>query len=314
MAEFAPARLRGRLISMSEVAWYVGFMMSFVVGYVLTEFTDTSWRVVLGTSTVLAIVLLLARIGLPESPRWLFNVGRIDEAHAIAHKYLEDPRDITDIDREDTREGSFRMLFSSEYWRATTFISVFWFCAVTPYFAIATFASSVLEDYGLGDGLAAAIGLTAIAALGVVLATLLVDKVGRRPLTVPPQWLCAVVLAIIGLWAGAPSVVVLACFLIFSFFNAMYTALTGVFPSEIFPTEIRGMGTGFAAATSRIGAAAGTFLLPWSMDNLGSGVTMVIAAIICFIGAAVSQVLAPETKGKTLSETSAGHHSSATGH
>ena len=65
---------------------------------------------------------------------------------------------------------------------------------------------------------------------GVVVTVLLIDRVGRRVLTVPPQWLCTVVLAIIGLWAGAPPLVVLILFLVFSFFNAMYTTLTGVYP------------------------------------------------------------------------------------
>ena len=136
---------------------------------------------------------------------------------------------------------------------------------------------------------------------------LLIDKVGRRVLTVPPQWLCAVVLAVIGLWAGAPPPVVLILFLVFSFFNAMYTTLTGVYPGEVFPTEIRGIGTGFAAAVSRVGAGLGTFLLPWSMDNLGTGATMLIAAGIAVVGAGLSQWLAPETKGKTLTETAAGY-------
>jgi putative MFS transporter len=312
MSEFAPARLRGTLLVLSEVGWYVGFMVAFIVGYVLTTTTDLDWRVVLGSSTVLAVILFLARLGLPESPRWLFNVGRVDEAHAVAHEYLENPRDITDIDHEDQRKGSFGMLFSPQYWRATVFISVFWFCAVTPYFAIATFAATVLEDYGLASGLAGGVGLTALAAAGVVVSTILVDRVGRRPLTNPPQWLCAALLAIIGLWAGAPPVVVLILFLAFSFFNAMYTALTGVYPGEIFPTEVRGLGTGFAAAVSRIGAAAGTFLIPTSLEQLGAGPTMLIAAAIAAIGAAVSQVLAPETKGLNLSDTSAGlehgHH------
>jgi MFS transporter, putative metabolite transport protein len=107
---------------------------------------------------------------------------------------------------------------------------------------------------------------------------------------------------------------VLICFLIFSFANAIYTALTGVYPGEIFPTEIRGIGTGFATAFSRLGAGLGTFLLPWSMDNIGSGPTMIIAAILCAIGAAVSQALAPETRGKNLSETSAGYQPASVGH
>ncbi|MFC0450342.1 MFS transporter [Rhodococcus jostii] len=73
--------------------------------------------------------------------------------------------------------------------------------------------------------------------------------------------------------------------------------MTGVYPGEIFPTEIRGLGTGFATASSRVGAGLGTFFLPWSMHNLGAGTTMLIAAGICVVGASVSQLLAPENDG-----------------
>jgi MFS transporter, putative metabolite transport protein len=304
--EFSPARLRGMLLSLTEVFWYVGFMVAFLIGYVLTTTTGLGWRAILGSSTVIAVIVFVARIGLPESPRWLWNQGRRDEAHDIAHRYLENPADMTDVEHEHARKGTFWMLFSRQYWRATTFCSVFWFCAVAPYFAIATFAATVLKSYGLGSGLAGGVGLTALAAAGVATATVLIDRVGRRVLTVPPMWLCAVLLAIIGLWGGAPPVVVLLCFLVFSFFNAMYNALTAVYPGEVFPTEIRGLGTGFAAAVSRVGAGLGTFLLPWSMAHLGVGPTMLIAAGITAIGAAVSQALAPETRGMSLSETSAG--------
>ena len=107
-------------------------------------------------------------------------------------------------------------------------------------------------------------------------------------------------------WPRAMSHFMAGFFLVFSFFNALYNAMTGVYPGEVLPTEIRGLGTGFAAAFSRIGAALGTFLMPWSMANLGPGTTMLIAAGITALGAAVSQALAPETKGMNLSETSAG--------
>jgi MFS transporter, putative metabolite transport protein len=306
MSEFAPARLRGMLLSLTEVFWYTGFMVAFLVGYVLVTHTGLGWHAILGSSTVIAVIVFVARLGMPESPRWLWNQGRKDEAHAIAHEYLENPADMTDVEHEHVAKGSFGMLFSRKYWRATVFCSVFWFCAVTPYFAIGTFAADVLEKYGLGSGLAAGVGLTALAAAGCLAATLLIDRVGRRVLTCPPQWLCAALLGIIGLWAGAPPVVVLICFLVFSFFNAMYNAMTGVYPAEVFPTEIRGLGTGFAAAFSRIGAGAGTFLMPWSMANLGAGNTMLVAAGLAVIGAAVSQALAPETRGMSLSETSGG--------
>lgn len=305
MSEFAPAHLRGRLLGATLVAWYTGFMLAYLFGYLLVEYTDLGWNFILGTSTFIAAALFLARLGLPESPRWLWSVNRHDEARALATRYLGSDT-FADVEHEDTREGSFGMLFSRQYWRATLFVSGFWFCAVAPYFAIATFADSVLKAYGLGGGLAGGVGLSAIALAGVVLTVMLVDKLGRRVLTVPPQWLCAVVLAIIGLWAGAPPAVVLILFLIFSFFNAMYNTLTGIYPGEVFPTEIRGIGTGFAAAISRLGAGAGTFLLPVSVESLGLGPSMLIAAGVAFAGAGLSQWLAPETKGKSLTETAAG--------
>lgn len=308
MTEFAPARLRGRLLGAALVAWYVGFMVAFIVAHALMD-AGVNWRIIIGSSTVIASVLFLARIGLPESPRWLILKGRRDEALAIANKYM-DARDAADVSRESTGHdqkprvnGTFAMLFNRDNWRATLFTSGFWFCAVTPYFAIATFADKVLKQYGMGEGLASGIGLSALACLGVLVTALLLDKVGRRVLTVPTQWLCAVLLAVIALWVGAPAMVVLAMFLAFSFFNAGYTTLTQVYPGEVFPTEVRGIGTGFAAAFSRIGAGMGTFLLPWSIAHLGMTVSMLVAAGVAFVGAALSQWLAPETAGKSLSET-----------
>ncbi|MFC7882601.1 MFS transporter [Streptomyces sp. NPDC057376] len=302
LSEFAPARLRGRLMALTLVAWYAGFMVAFLIGFLLNR-AGLDWRLILGTSTVLALGLFLARLGLPESPRWLWHAGRQEEARRIAHRYMEHAEDMADVEQEEAHKGSFGTLFSPEYWRATLFVSMFWFCAVAPYFAIATFADSMLQKYGLSGGLAGGVGLSAVALAAVVLTVLLIDRIGRRALTVPPQWLCTAILAVIGLWAGAPPLVVLILFLMFSFFNAMYTTLTGVYPSEVFPTEIRGIGTGFAAAVSRIGAGLGTFLLPVSMEGLGSGPTMLMAAGVALFGAALSQWLAPETKGKSLSET-----------
>lgn len=306
MAEFSPSHLRGRLMAAMGIAWYGGFMLAFLTGHLLNEYTDLSWNFILGTSTFIAVAIFLARLGMPESPRWLWSVGREDEARILAAKYMPDDA-LDDLQHEDVRKGSFGMLFSKQYWRSTLFISGFWFCAVTPYFAIATFADSVLNQYGLAGGLAGGVGLSAVALAGVVVTFLLIEKIGRRALTVPPQWLCAVVLAVIGLWAGAPAFIVLILFLVFSFFNAGYNTLTNVYPGEVLPTEIRGVGTGFAAAVSRVGAGIGTFLLPMSMENLGAGPTMLMAAGVAFAGAALSQWLAPETKGKTLTEAAAGY-------
>jgi len=96
----------------------------------------------------------------------------------------------------------------------------------------------------------------------------------------------------------------LGLFLVFSFFDAMYTTLTGVYPPEVLSTEIRGIGTGFATAVSRVGAGIGTFLMPISMHSLGAGLTTLIA--VAFAGAGLTQWLAPETNGKSLTEAAGG--------
>src|SRR5262245_38560659 len=103
--------------------------------------------------------------------------------------------EMTDVEHEDVRKGSTGMLFSRPYWRATLFTAGFWFCAVPPYFAIATFADSVLKKYGLNGPPASRVGLSALALLAVIITVLLIDKVGRRVLTVPQLthlgvWLC----------------------------------------------------------------------------------------------------------------------------
>jgi putative MFS transporter len=182
---------------------------------------------------------------------------------------------------------------------------MYWVCNVTPYFAIATFAPIVLESLGVEDGLAGALLLNGVVVAGSLAAMFLIERVGRRKLSIPPMWIAAVALVVIGLFSHVSPMVILVCFIAFSFFNAVSTALTGVYPGEVFPTEIRGAGVGFATAFSRIGAAAGTFILPMSVDGLGVGTTMLIAAGICVVGAVISQYLAPETKGLSLSDTSA---------
>lgn len=89
LAEFPPARLRGKLLAVSNACWYVGFLAAFIIDYVMTRSTDMGWRVILGSSTLLAVVLLVARLGMPESPRWLWSKGRNEEALTVANRYLE---------------------------------------------------------------------------------------------------------------------------------------------------------------------------------------------------------------------------------
>jgi len=119
----------------------------------------------------------------------------------------------------------------------------------------------------------------------------------------------AVALTVIGAWSAAPALIVVVCFAAFSFFNAAGGDLTGVYPSEVFPSELRASGIGLAAAASRIGAAAGTFLLPVGISNIGVGPSVLIGAAVVVVGLGVgvgarlhrlSQYQAPTTRFEVL--------------
>ena len=305
LAEFAPARIRGKLLSISEVAWFVGYLVSYALGYVLTISRVANWEFILALSAIPTVIVILMRLGTPESPRWLMSKGRTSEAEDIAARYMDEEgqRDLR-VPGVRCKQG-FGPLFSRDYIKATVFISVFWFCAVTPYFAIGTFAPVVLQLLGLEDGLTGGLALNIMPVLACIFTAVYVERVGRRTLAIIPFWISTISLLILALFSHQSPMLIVACVLSFSFMIAVSGTLTGVYSSEVFPTEIRGAGVGFATAMSRIGAAAGTFLLPMSVGLLGAPTTLLIAAAISLIGGIVAQVLAPETMAKPLSQTSA---------
>jgi putative MFS transporter len=87
-------------------------------------------------------------------------------------------------------------------------------------------------------------------------------------------------LLVVGLWADAPAAVIVACFALFAFCNALSGNLTAVYPIEVLPTDVRASGVGVASAFSRIGAAVGTFLLPVGISTIGVGGSMLIERLL----------------------------------
>lgn len=301
LAEFAPTRGRGRRLSFLEACWYIGFLISVCVGYALTAL-GVHWRWVLATSAVPAVIALILRSGIPESPRWLLSKGRKEEADRIIDEHLGGPQffRFQGLEGEEQREGGFARLFQGRNLSRTIFVCVFWACLVAPYFAIFTFAPVVLDAMHMHNETASTIAENAIAAIGALAGVLAIERIGRRRMLIIPLWIQAIALAVVGFWTHAPAAVGLLCLAAFAFLNAFACDLCAVYPSEVFPTEVRSSGMGVASSASRLGAAAGTWLLPMGIAHLGVGPCMLIGALVCVVGAVVSQFMAPETTGHSL--------------
>ncbi|MFE5025672.1 MFS transporter [Streptomyces sp. NPDC056656] len=301
LSEYAPSKGRGRLLGSLEISWYVGYALATVVGALLAEM-DGGWRWSLSSGAVIAVVCLALRGGVPESARWLLSKGRTEEAQTLIERYGIE----LDVDAELAETGEqagFRALFSRKHLRATVFAGTFWAALVLPYFAIGAFWSEVFEALNMGDNAVAALLVYAFTAVaGVTLGCLVVERIGRRKLLIPPFWITAVCLALVAMWPDVTPVVV-GGFLFFIFLNAASSALTAVYPLEVFPTALRTTGVGFAAAISRVGAAIGTFLLPMGLEHVGPRFVLLVGAAVLALGGLVSHFLAPETTDMDLAHT-----------
>jgi MFS transporter, putative metabolite transport protein len=230
--------------------------------------------------------------------------GRTEEARQIVQKYLgSDAFHAEDFAGEPQQRAGLAQLFAPGIRKRTIFVCTFWACLVAPYFAIFTFAPEVLKALSLSSAQAGTIAINGIAALGAVSGLFIVERFGRRHMLIGPFWISAAALFTVGFWSHAPAAVIVLAFAVYAFFNAVSGDLTAVYPAEVFPTEVRTSGVGLASAASRIGAAIGTWLLPIGIASIGVGPCMVIAGGVCVIGALISQFMAPETTGQSLTQT-----------
>jgi putative MFS transporter len=304
LAEFTPHHKRGNYLGILEILWNVGYVVAYLIGYIINTQWPGGWRITLAASTIPAIICLAIRHGLPESPRWLISKGRRQEAEDIIRVEMEMDPTSEDFADEGEEATEYRVLFSPDYLKRTVFACVFWICIVLPYFAIAFFQASILKALGLGSfALAGALLGTCIALVGAATGWYLVDKVGRRKILIIPMFVCAAALFAVSFNKNMPIWLSAVCFFGYLYSYGIMSILPGIYPEEVFPTSVRTSGVGLATAASRGGAAIGTFLLPISEDHLGLSWTMIFMAIVSVIGGLTSYSWAPETNGKALSQT-----------
>ena len=302
LSEFIPRRHRGPLLASLNAVWTVGYVASYIIGDLFSHMGGDVWRWLLASSALPALIVMTLRLGTPESPRWLLRHGRAEEARDIARRFLG--CDIGDLALTEQPRSPYRTLFGALYRKRLAFAGLFWFAQVAPFFAISTFLPQILKGINLTDAFIGTLIYNLFQLSGAVVGVLIMNKLPRRRFVIGSFGIMFACLLVLGIWPATPLPVVVACFVVFAFVVSAAGNIETVYPSEIFPTDVRASGVGIAAAISRVGAAAGTFLLPLGLSTIGLRPSMLIGAAVLAMGLAVSVAWAPETRELTLSAAS----------
>lgn len=299
LSEFAPRKYRGFMLASLTVLWTVGYVAANLIGVYLVGSGD-SWRWLLASGAIPAIVVLVVRIGAPESPAWLVSQGRKDEAKAIVRKYLgvelsPDQLPTEAAESESVSVEGFRKLFSKGMRAGTWFGIIFYSALVLPYFAIYTFVPTIFAGLNVGDEDLQYVILNLFLLLGGIGGLWLVQKFRRRPATFWSFVVLAVSLAALGLLAHSSMLALMIPFVVYTFVMSAASNLTQVYPPELYPTALRSSGVGLLNALSRIASAIGTFFLPIMLTGWGLSISMYVLAAVLALGAVVTWKWAPET-------------------
>ena len=335
ISENIPSTSRGKLVLGAFGFQALGALGGTGVGclcLVLVPELD-AWRWMFATALVPAIIVTLGRFFIPESANWLAVRGAHDEAeHAVRrllHRRPQYPANImlhrkaaeVEIADEKRANPSFMALFNNRNRRATIFASVPWFIQDLGTYGIGIFTPTILAaalgggaDHirslsdMISDDILAAKGAAMINVLlivGIFCAVMLADITGRIKLQILGFIGCAVGLLIASFsidFSGPAKIdLIFAGFMLFSFMtNLGPNAQTYLLAGEVFPTEVRGMGAGFAAAFAKIGAVATAFLFPILLAGIGTRALLYGLVVTSILGAIVTWMYRIETTGVNL--------------
>lgn len=309
MSEFAPKKNRGALLGDINAFWFIGCAVSFIVGYLLIPIGNvTSWRWMLASGAVPVIVLLFARLNMPESPHWLLKHGKKQKAEDIVQSVFGEHVQVSQNEHSEQKPNLLD-IFRNGYGKRTLFVSLFWSVQVMTTFAIGTYIPEILSEFSLKGGSQEYLGSAIINLfylIGAFPALYFVEKIGRRPTLLWPFLITTIALFVLGVVSGnnPPFWIILLLFVIYGIFNTGMSSHQWIYPYELYPTHFRGTGGGFTTTVSRIASAISTFFFPVVLANYGLSTTMYISSGLLFIGFIVSIFMAPETKNKGLDDAS----------
>lgn len=315
IAEIAPARNRGTLVSMNQLAIVVGILCAYLVSWKLAYLGDTSWRWMLGVAAVPSMAFFFGLLTIPESPRWLILHGQRMKGERVMARIFGDAEAKAQVrlveEAADEEEGSWREVFAKAMRsRLGVALSLAVLCQVTGINTVLYYGSIIISEHFPGQNAGTAflaniiIGCTNLAF--TLVALLFLDRWGRRTmLLVAFGGMGVSLLALVaGLYrTGTSPMVMLASVICYvaSFAFGMGPVVWIVI-SEIFPGKIRGRAASVATSTLWTATLAVTFTFLSLVKVLGIAGTFGIYALLCLAGFVYTWKCVPETRGKSLEQ------------
>jgi len=316
MSEIAPANIRGKLSGLNQLMIVIGMLLSYIVAFIF-EPVPNSWRLMLGSAGIFAIVLYFGVLKLPESPRYLIKNGMADKARKVLSSLRESQAEVKaemeEIENIASHEKSgISQLFHKRFRMALIIgVGMATFQQIQGANSIVYYATSIARKVGLAPQVAA--GFTVIVGVIFVVTTVIflqfVDKYNRRTiLTVGGigmalSFFAPAILGAVGLNENALNWVTLIALCSFILCYAFsWAPLTWIIVGEIFPLAVRGIGAGISSAFNWTGSLVIGLIFPILADKFSFGVIFSAFGIICIFGVLFTRFVVVETNGRTLEQ------------
>lgn len=304
VSEYIPAQVRGRFIVLLESFWGLGWLVAALVSYFLIPHFGWHIAFLIGGLPLFYVWVVLTKV--PESVPYLINRNRIVEAHQLIQKLeqqvgVEVIQEIEVLPVAHQQKVSFQQLWQKPFVRRTLMLWLIWFGIVFSYYGIFTWLPSLLvkQGYDIVKSFEYVLFMILAQLPGYIVASWLVEKLGRKATLAGFIGLCAVSAYFFGQSNSDSSIMFWGCLM--SFFNLGAWGVLYTYTPEQYPTNIRAFGSGWAAAVGRIGGivapmvVTGLMVAPDAFHHVFMMFTVVLLAV-----AAVIVILGEETQGKTL--------------
>jgi MFS transporter, putative metabolite:H+ symporter len=303
VSEFAPARIRGRVVVVLEAFWAIGWLLAALIGYFVIPLSDDGWRWALALGAAPALYAAAVRFGLPESVRFLERRGRVAEAEAAVRQFedsagLRPPATLLPAGGPEPVPGPAALWQAGTRLR-TAALWLVWFGVNLSYYGAFIWLPTLLVASGLS--LVRSFEFTLVITLaqlpGYALAAVLIEVWGRRPTL--SVFLLGSAAAALVFGTASTTATMVAGGMALSFFNlGAWGALYAITP-EVYPTLLRATGSGWAAGFGRIASILAPLAVPVLRAAGGNALLFVVFAMF-FVLAALATWGLPERRGESL--------------